>query len=298
MTFDWSHLQTFVAVAEEGSLSAAARLLDGSQPTMGRHMAALQAELGVRLFERRTGGLELTPSGLELLQHARGMAGAANRLALAAAGRTETLAGSIRITASDIVATYLLPDILTALRRAEPEIEIELVASDRTENLLQREADIAVRMYRPTQADIFRQKVAEMPLGMFAANSYVERRGRPRSLADMRHHDVVGYDRSELIIEGMRAAGLDVERRFFPFRCDNQVVCWRLVVAGFGIGFNQLALGLAEPLVQQIEIAGAALPKLPIWLTAHAELKTSLRVRRVFDFLAEHLAAAAPQHNP
>jgi DNA-binding transcriptional LysR family regulator len=295
MAFDWSHLQTFVAVAEQGSLSAAARALGGSQPTMGRHIGALQAELGVRLFERRSGGLELTPTGLELLHHARGMAGAAQRLALAAAGRAESLAGSIRITASDIVATYLLPDILTALRRAEPEIEIELVATDRTENLLQREADIAVRMYRPTQADVYRQKVGDMALGMFAAHSYLERRGVPRSMADVRHHDVVGYDRSELIIAGMRAAGLEVERRFFPLRCDNQVVCWRLVVAGFGIGFNQLAIGLAEPAVQRIEIDGVVLPRLPIWLTAHDELKTSLRVRRVFDFLAEHLAQAAPQ---
>ncbi len=297
MTFDWSHLQTFVAVAEQGSLSAAARALGGSQPTMGRHMAALQAELGVRLVERSKGGLELTPTGLELLQHARGMAGAADRLALAAAGRAEALAGTIRITASDIIATYVLPDILTALRRAEPEIEIELVASDRTENLLLREADIAVRMYRPTQADVIRQKVGELELGMFAANNYVERRGKPQNMADMRRHDVVGYDRSELIIEGMKAVGLEVDRRFFPFRCDNQVVCWRLVVAGFGIGFNQLAIGLAEPLVQQIEIENISLPKLPIWLTAHAELKTSLRIRRVFDFLAEHLAAAAQKNS-
>ncbi len=297
MTFDWSHLQTFVAVAEEGSLSAAARALGCSQPTMGRHIAALQDALGVRLFERRTGGLELTPTGLELLHHARGMAGAAQRLALSAAGREESLAGSIRITASDIVATYVLPPILTALHLAEPEIEIELVASDRTENLLLREADIAVRMYRPTQADVFRKKVAEMQIGMFAAPGYLKRRGTPRQLEDFLQHDVIGYDRNEQVIEGLRAVGLEVERDFFSFRCDSQVVCWKMVVAGFGIGFNQLSVGLAEPAVQQIEV-DVPLPRLPLWLTAHNELKTSLRVRRVFDFLAEHLAKATARKNP
>ena len=179
MALDWSLLQSFIAVAGKGSLSAAARALGGSQPTMGRHIGALESELGVRLFERTACGLELTPTGLELLDHARRMDAAANHLSLAAEGRAEAVAGTIRITASEIVATYILPEILTALRRAEPEIEIELVASDRSENLLQREADIAVRMYRPPQADVFTRKVGDLKLGIFAAESYVARRGAP-----------------------------------------------------------------------------------------------------------------------
>lgn len=287
-SFDWTHLQSFVAVAQHGSLSGAARALGGSQPTMGRHVSALETELGVRLFERTAGGLELTPTGVELLEYARRMAEAANRLSLVAEGRSEAIAGTIRITASEIVATYILPDILTDLHQAEPEIEIELVASDRAENLLQREADIAVRMYRPTQTDVFTRKVGDLRIGMFAAHSYVERRGVPQSLEDFRSHDVVGYDRSDQTIQGFRAAGLEVDRRFFSFRCDNQVVCWRMVVAGYGIGFNQIQIGEAEPRVTRLHM-DAVLPSLPIWLTAHSELKTSLRVRRVFDFLAEHL---------
>ena len=288
MALDWSLLQSFIAVAGEGSLSAAARALGGSQPTMGRHIGALESELGVRLFERTAGGLELTPTGLELLDHARRMAAAANHLSLAAEGRAEAVAGTIRITASEIVATYILPEILTALRRAEPEIEIELVASDRSENLLQREADIAVRMYRPTQADVFTRKVGDLQLGMFAAESYVARRGAPQSIEDFRGHDIIGYDRGDEIIRGFRAAGLDVGRHFFSFRCDNQVVCWRMVVAGYGIGFNQTSIGEGEPGITRLAV-DTALPALPVWLTAHSELKTSHRVRRVFDFLAEQL---------
>ena len=286
--FDWNLLQSFIAVADAGSLSGAARSLGGSQPTMGRHIGALEAELGVRLFERTGQGLELTATGTDLLEHAERMAEAAGRLSLSAEGRSEAIAGTIRITASEIVATYILPDILTALRCAEPEIEIELVASDRTENLLQHEADIAVRMYRPTQADIFTRKVGDLKLAMFAAHSYVERRGAPQTFEDFQHHDIVGYDRSDMIIQGFRQAGLDVGRHFFSFRSDNQVVCWRMVVAGYGIGFNQDQIGAAEPRVTRLAL-DTALPSLPIWLTAHSELKASRRVRRVFDFLAEAL---------
>jgi len=287
-SIDWTHLQTLVAVAEQGSLSGAARVLGGSQPTMGRHISALETELGVRLFERAAGGLDLTPTGIELLEHAREMGRAANRLSLAAEGRSEEIAGTVRITASDIVATYVLPEILTALHQAEPDIEIELVATDRTENLLQREADIAVRMYRPTQTDVFTRKVGDLKIGMFAAPSYIERRGAPQSIADFPDHDVVGYDRSDLLIQGIRRVGLDVDRRFFKFRCDNQVVVWRMVVAGFGIGFNHIQIGMDEPGVVRL-LEDTPLPVLPVWLTAHSELKTSRRVRRVYDFLAEHI---------
>ena len=272
-----------------GRYPGAARALGGSQPTMGRHVSALEHDLGVRLFDRTASGLELTPTGIELLEYARRMAEAASRLSLVADGRSESIAGTIRITSSEIVAHYVLPDVLRALRDAEQDIEIELVASDRTENLLQREADIAVRMYRPTQADVFARKVGDLHIGMFAARSYVERRGIPQSLEDFRKHDVIGYDRNDQIIRGFRAAGLDVDRRFFSFRCDNQVVCWRMVVAGYGIGSNQVQIGEAEPRVTRLHV-DAGLPILPIWLTAHSELKTSRRVRTVFDFLAEHLS--------
>jgi DNA-binding transcriptional LysR family regulator len=289
MAFDWNLLQSFIAVADEGSLSGAARALGGSQPTMGRHVGALEAELGVRLFERTAHGLELTATGTDLLEHARHMAMAAGRLSLTAEGRSEAIAGTIRITASEIVATFLLPDILTQLRRAEPEIEIELAASDRTENLLRHEANIALRMYRPTQADVFTRKVGDLRLAMFAADSYLKRRGMPRALEDFQHHDIIGYDRSDQIIQVFRAAGLNVGRHFFSFRCDNQVVCWRMCVAGYGIGFNQLEIGAVEPRVTRIDL-DTDLPSLPIWLTAHSELKTSRRVRRVYDFLADALA--------
>lgn len=287
-SFDWNHLRAFVSVTEHGSLSRAAKALTLSQPTIGRYISALESDLGVQLFERTGSGLALTSTGTDLLAFAQTMTEAADRVSLAAAGHAESIKGTIRITASEIVAMYVLPDILTALHKAEPEIEIELVASNQTENLLQREADIAIRMYRPTQSDIIARKLGNLQLGMFAAYSYLEERGQPRTYSDLLEHDVIGYDRDEQIIRGLRAAGLDVERSFFKFRCDNQIIHWRMVVAGFGIGFNQLNVGSAEPLTQQI-FSDVPLPSLPVWLTCHTELKTSRRVRRVYDFLAENI---------
>jgi DNA-binding transcriptional LysR family regulator len=290
--FDWDALRAFTAAADEGSLSGAARRLGMSQPTASRQLMALEADLGVRLFERTPRGLQLTETGLELLQHARGMNEAANRLALAAQGRSETLAGVVRITASEVVSAHVLPPVLVALRRQEPEIEIELVASDQTGNLLQREADIAIRMYRPTQADVMTKKLTELALGAFASRRYLARRGTPTEFAQLRDHDVVGFDRDDQIIVGFQSAGLKVDRHFFRFRCDNQLVAWRMVVQGMGIGFTQVGVGERERSVQRI-LPDMPLPKLPVWLTAHAELRTNRRIRRVYDFLAQALSQLA-----
>lgn len=288
---DWTLVQAFVAVADHGSLSGGARALKSSQPTMSRHIAALEQQLGVQLFDRTGHGLELTPAGTDLLAHAHTMQEAAGRFSLTAGGRAEAIAGPVRITASEIVSSFVMPDVLVALRRAEPEIDIELVPSDRSENLLQREADIAVRMYRPTQADVITRKVGDLKLGVFAADSYLAERGKPESFEDIAAHDMIGYDKSDQMIDGFKQAGFPVDRNFFSFRCDDQVVCWQMVVAGYGIGFNQLSIGQNTPGITRL-LPEIPLPSLPVWLTAHPELKTSRRVRRVYDFLAAALAEA------
>lgn len=285
---DWTLLQSFASISAHGSLSAAARATGAAQPTLSRHISALEQQLGERLFNRSSSGLDLTETGARLMEHAAAMAEAATRFSIASEASSHTLAGSVRITASQIVATYILPDILTELRVAEPQLTVELVASDQTENLLRRDADIAVRMYRPRQADIIAKKVGELELGMFAAKSYIARRGTLKTPEDLLNHDVIGYDRSTLIIDGMKQVGLKVDRDFFAFRSDDQVVCWSMVVAGLGIGFNQRQIGLSDPRVDPIETAGIV-DSLPVWLTAHAELRTNPRIRYVYDFLADQL---------
>jgi molybdate transport repressor ModE-like protein len=288
-TLDWTLLQSFAAVAEHGSLSAAAKTLGGSQPTMSRHIQSLEDLLGVRLFDRGSGGLVLTPTGAALLEEARAMSDAAGRLQLVATGRSQAIAGTIRISASANVAVYVLPPMLARLRESEPDIAIEIVASDAVNNLLGREADIAIRMFQPTQADLITRKVGELEIGMYTALSYLDRRGEPQTTDDLLTHTFIGYDQSTRAIDGFRRAGLEVDRTFFAVRCEDPIVQWELVRAGVGVGFNQTDVGDNDPLVRRL-LAGKLIHTLPIWLTAHAELKTSRRVRHVYDLLARMLS--------
>lgn len=288
-TPDWSQLQSFVAVAEHGSLSAAARARGSSQPTLSRHIAALEQTLGARLFERRKTGVILTEKGSALMAHAAKMADAAAQMPLLSETADEGLTGTVRITASQIVATYLLPELLTDLHVSYPTLEIELVASDDTNNLLRREADIALRMYRPTQGDVISKLIGHLDLAAYASSAYIERRGMPKDLMDLTNHDVIGYDRSSLVIDGMAALGLKVGRDFFKFRSDDQVVCWQMVLAGFGIGFNQMTIAERVPDIHRIS-GPEPIERLPVWLTAHPEVRQTPRIRKVYDHLAKALA--------
>ncbi|WP_371685592.1 LysR family transcriptional regulator [Tropicimonas sp. IMCC6043] len=287
---DWSRLQAFAAVAETGSLTAAARQLGLSQPTLGRQIKALEDALGLSLFVRQPRGLVPTEVGLELLPAARAMREAAGRLALAAAGRSAEIAGTVRLTASNFVSLHILPGLLAGIRTAEPEIQIELVPSDQSRNLLFREADLALRMYRPEQLDVVTQYLGEIELGLFAAKTYLDRRGRPTRPEDLRHHDLVGYDADETLIRGMREMGLPAEQDWFDLRCDDHNVLWELIRAGCGLGFGQLRVGEADPLVERL-LPELPLPSLPVWLTAPDAMRRVPRIRRVWDLLADGLRA-------
>lgn len=292
-TLDWTLTRSFLAVAESGSLSAAARRLGLSQPTLGRHIAEMEAALGLSLFTRQPRGLIPTEAAEALLPHARAMAESAARLALTAAGSDAALTGSVRLTASRIVAHHLLPPVLAELRLAEPGIEIDLVASDETGNLLYREADIALRMYRPTQEGTFARHLADLPTALYAARSFLDRHGRPETAEELLALDFVGFDRSDLILRMMASFGISRRREDFPLRCDDQIVYWNLVRAGLGIGGMQSAIGDADPLVERVA-PFLPLPPLPLWLTAPEALRQTPRVRRVWDHLA---AALQPKHD-
>ncbi len=287
-SLDWSLVQAFLSVADTGSLSAAARLSGTSQPTLGRQIKAIEAQLGADLFIRQARGLALSETGAALISPARAMRDAAGQIALTAAGRADRLEGTVRITASVSMAVYHLPPIIAAIRLAEPHIAIEIEPSDVTTNLLYREADIAVRMYRPTQLDLVSQHLGDIELAVFAAKSYLARRGFPTSLDQIADHDVVGFDRSDAIIEGFRTAGAPVSRDYFKTRCDDNVVHWELVRAGCGIGFAQACIGRADPTVQELDF-GFMVPNLEMWLTAHEAMRQTPRIRRVWDMLAKGL---------
>ena len=288
---DWSLLQSFLRVARAGSLSAAARESKISQPTLGRHLRALQERLGQPLMARSPGGQVLTPAGAALLAEAEAMERAAARIALASAGASTRLEGTVRLTAARVVAHYLLPPALARLRQEEPGIEVELVASDQPENLLFREADIALRMFRPERGDVTVQRLAELPIGLYAARSYLDRNGRPETMEDLLQLDFVGYDRSDLMLRAMAAQGIAVQRDFFPLRCDDQLVHWALVRAGCGVGGMQRAIAKADPSVEPVA-PFVTLPPLPVWLTIPEALRHVPRIDRVRRALMEHFARA------
>jgi DNA-binding transcriptional LysR family regulator len=287
---DWSLLQAFARVARAGSLSAAARAHGVSQPTLGRHIRALEGALAQPLFARGPQGQTLTPLGAQLLAHARTMEDAAARLSLAATGADPALTGTVRITAARIVAQHHLPPILARLRQDEPGIQIDLVASDEPENLMFRQADIALRMFRPETGDLTAQQVASLALGLYATPAYLDRVGRPRTPQDLMAMDVVGFDRSDLMIRVMAAQGYAVTRDFFPLRCDDQLVNWALVRAGGGVGGMQRAVGDADPLVERIADF-IPLPALPVWLVVPQALRQVPRIARVLQALAQGMAA-------
>jgi DNA-binding transcriptional LysR family regulator len=286
---DWNLIRSFVAVAQTGSLSAAARQLGGSQPTLGRHVAELELATGLKLFRRGRAGYELTDDGLALLARAEEVSDRANAFMRAALGAsTEAVSGTVRIAASEVVSAYVLPPMIARLGEAEPSIEIEIVASNQVENLLRRDADIAIRMVEPVQQDLIARKVTDIPLCACAAVSYLDRRGRPASFEELPLHDLIGFDRSSTVIDAFGAFGIKLDRHAFRFRADNQIVGWEAVRAGNGIGFGQLPLAERDPLVEVI-LSDMPLPVLPVWLAMHRDVRTSARIRRVVDFLFAEL---------
>lgn len=286
---DWALLRVFLAVAECGSLSRAAQRIGSSQPTLSRQMALLESQVGTALFERTRRGLSLTAAGEALRAPAQRMQDHAREWSLQAAGRALSLQGTVRLTASEMVSAYLLPEVLRSLRQTHPEIQIDLVASNTVENLLEREADIALRMMRPTQTGLVARKLADLPLALYAHRDYIAARGRPTP-ANMARHDWVGFDRSDQMLRGFRAAGYDVTREFFAFRCDNQIVAWHAVRAGLGIGIGLQRVGKSSDELVQV-LRDVKLPSLPLWITAHRELRGTPRLKTVFDALATALAA-------
>ncbi|MGR3796406.1 LysR family transcriptional regulator [Vannielia sp. SX4] len=287
-SLDWSRVQAFLAVVDTGSLSGAARQLGTSQPTLGRQVKALEEALATRLFRREAKGLALTEAGAALVEPARAMQEAAMRMQLTAAGREEELAGTVRITAPVSVSRWMLPEIVARLRREEPEIQIELVPNDASDNLLFREADIAVRMYQPTQLDLVALRLGDLRMGLYAAESYLEGRELPTEFAALMQMDLVGNDREERIIRGMREFGIAADRHSFGARVDDQSVYWALVCAGCGLGFGPCMVGDVEPGVVAV-LRGPPVPSLPMWLAAHEEVRRVPRVARVWDALAEAL---------
>lgn len=288
---DWALLRSFLAVVDTGSLSAAAARVATTQPTLSRHIRKLETVLGVGLFKRSVRGLEPTDAALGLIDDARTMGAAAEALTLKAQGRSQQLIGTVRVAASVIVANLVLPPIVASLRQAEPNIQIEIVASDLTQNLLRRDADLAIRMVDPAQNALIARRLGDAPIGLFGAHSYIARHGLVQTVEDLRTEDVIGFDRGDAIIKGYAANGLSVTRDDFAIRCDDQMVYWNLLLAGVGLGFAQTLVANHHPELEQVNI-DMCIPPMPVWLVMHDEVRSNARIRRVADYLSAALGDA------
>ncbi|PKN59075.1 MAG: LysR family transcriptional regulator [Deltaproteobacteria bacterium HGW-Deltaproteobacteria-14] len=288
VSFDWNRARAFLATAEEGSFSGAARALGIAQPTVGRQVAALEQELDVALFERVGRSLELTPTGLELVEHVRLMSDAATRVSRIAAGQAVSLNGTICISAGEVNASHVLPPIVAEIRAAHPGISVEIIATNQSSDLARREADIAVRSYRPTDPDLVTRKIRDDEAYLYATPAYLASIGDPTTPAELSRGEFIAFDATDVFMKGLNAMGVSVGPSHFPWVSASQHVQWALVTQGSGIGVMMAEIGDADPRVRR------ALPDLmipvPMWLTTHREVRTSRRVRVVFDMLAEGLS--------
>ncbi|MES3083238.1 LysR family transcriptional regulator [Sphingomonas faeni] len=286
---DWALYRTLLAVLDEGSLSAAARSLGLTQPTVARHVDALEAALGGDLFVRSQRGLDPTDLAHALRPQAQIMATTAAALVRTASGTLGAVAGTVRISASDVVGVEHLPPILTCLKREHPGLVIELTLSDRLDDLLAREADIAVRMTQPTQTALLAKRLPSVEIGFHAHRDYLDRRGTPVDMMDLARHDLIGYDMETAALRAMAERLAALDRRGFALRADSNLAQLAAIRAGFGIGLCQTRIARREPVLVRI-LPEIALP-LPLWIVMHEDLKTSARFRAVFDALTAGLAA-------
>ena len=291
---DWNQARAFCVTADAGSLSAAARVLGLTQPTLSRQVAALEATLGVALFERIGKRLALTEAGLGLIEHARAMMVAADAMALAAAGRSQDVCGRVTISATDAVSAYLLPRLVARIRQAAPQITLVIVASDSLSDLRRREADIAIRHVRPTEPDLFARRVADMTAHFYAAESWLARHGMPESVEDLSHVELLGFEPVERFCEQLQAAGISLDPSQFHIVSGNSVVLWEMVRRGLGVCMmlQEIAENMAGVVRLLSKFAGTPVP---VWLVSHRELHTSRRVRIVFDCLANELVCRSGQ---
>ncbi|WP_165184565.1 LysR family transcriptional regulator [Caulobacter soli] len=293
---DWSLYRAFLAVMTEGSLSAAARALGLTQPTLGRQVAELERGLGVALFTRSPQGLKPTDAALDLAPHAQAMAGAASALIRAASGAGNTARGVVRLTASEIIGAEVLPRILADFRPRHPGVAVEVSLDNQQQDLLRGAADIAVRMVRPTQDALVARRLADTHLGLYAHRNYLETEGVPTNLEQLRDHAVVGFDKGTPFLRGL-VQRVPLPPQGFAFRADSDLAQLAAVRAGFGLGFIQHGVARRDPDLVPI-CPGQIGFDLPVWLVMHEDLRATLRMRAMFDHLAEGLSAFLATSQP
>ncbi|MEC3909696.1 LysR family transcriptional regulator [Sphingobium sp. CR2-8] len=285
----WDVYRSFAAVLQQGSLSAASRALGMTQPSIARHIDALEQAIGGTLFVRSQRGLSPTDQALALRPHAEALVAAAEALRRSAEGAPGMPEGTVRITASQAVGTHHLPAIVTGLRRAQPRLQFELALTDDLDDLLQRRADVAIRMAQPEQKALVAKRVGAVHLGLHAHRSYLARRGVPSRLENLPEHDLIGFDtETPFTRAGMRHLP-GIERSTFALRVDDAAAQFEAIRAEFGIGICQTAVARRDPDLCRVLADAFDLP-LPVWIVMHEDLRNGSRYRFTFDALVQAFA--------
>lgn len=289
LNFDWNRAKAFLVTAEKGSYSAAAKALNLTQSTLGRQVQALEDELGVVLFERAGKGIQITPIGLDLIEHVKSMAEGANKLSLAAMGQSEDLEGIVTITASEANSAFLLPQFIKKIRNLAPGIKIEVVAKNDSADLRKREADIAVRNFQPKQPDLIMKKVADAQGNFYATKEFIKNHGPFKTLKDLSNAYFVSIGDLSGYIEGLKSYGINLTKENFPIMTESHFVHWNLVKEGLAVGVMPHYIGDKDKSVERVIKSFKGIT-FSTWIVSHRELRTNRRIRFVFDQLVEHFS--------
>lgn len=277
----WETQRAFLAVLRTGSLSGAARLLGIAQATARRRIEALEQSVGVSLFIRSPSGLLPTETARELIGHVEAMALAANAFNRAASADVAQTGGTVRLTAGKLLGVEILPPMLRRLRQQHPQLALELNVSNRLQTLSQQEADVAVRIRRPTEASVVARKVGDLHVGLYATPELLAEQGVPETSEDLRRFPLIGPDRNAGEIEFLRERGFDCSAEHTAIRTDDHLAQWAALRAGLGIGVcsRQLAErnGLMRVLPGDVDFT------VDVWIAMHQDMRRVQRVSAVFD---------------
>jgi DNA-binding transcriptional LysR family regulator len=282
----WEDQRAFLAVLEEGSLSAAARRMGMAQPTVRARIEALEHSLGTVLFTRSVNGLAPTEQARALGESARAMARASDAFVRAASAPPGEVAGVVRLSVSEFVGVEVLPPMLAGVRERHPGLVVEVALSNAPADLLEQEVDLAVRMHPPRHEALVARKVGAIPLGLFAHADYLARRGRPETLEDLARHDLIGPDRASADLQLASAAFPGIGRERCVIRTDSHPAQVAAARAALGIAVIQRPVGLADPQLLPV-LPALTVASLDVWIVTHENLRGLPRVRALFDHLVE-----------
>jgi DNA-binding transcriptional LysR family regulator len=284
MKFDWDDLKVFIAISEKGTLSAASRLLNISQPTVGRRLKSLEQSLDTLLFDRLPDGLVLTTHGEELLPLAQNMQGSANAIQRQQASFSTPVKGAVRISMYEQIAQFVVPH-LPLLQKRCPNIEIEISIAHNAANLSRREADIIIRKCIPDLPDIIAKPLGHYHYAIYSGHEYLEQ--NPAAMTEDRYQqcDWVGFDDEHVYFSNQLWLRNKLQHKSPIIRSNNGVTILDAMVQNCGLGVLPCFVGERDARlkkIQTIEDESASL-----YLLIHKDLRKSAVVRMMMNALID-----------